>query len=193
MSMSGCQADNEGCERAMTEPSLTPLTDAKVKDIGIDSPFVCAEFARALERQLSEANAKIQQSKEWEKRNPMGGAAAMLEAMAERVRAGEPFHEVLEDFKLCSVEKLERIAATGTADSFMSLSDEQKRQWFATTLIADKEKTAMLRAAEEREAEARQKAIEECIALAKKYEPTERHPSVTYASDEMRALLKEKP
>lgn len=45
-------------------------------------------------------------------------------------------------------DRIKRIAATGTIKSFMALSDGEKREWFATTLVADKAKTDLLREAE---------------------------------------------
>ena len=138
----------------MTAPSDTPLTDEKVRDIGLESPFVYAEFARALERQLSAVKIRRE---EWERQNPMGGTARMLEAMAARLRAGEPFHEVLEDFNMASLEKV---------------------------------------------SEARQKAIEECVAAVialqctDKEPPYRAHPGYEHfkkAADALRAMLKEKP
>ena len=39
-------------------------------------------------------------SPEYAKHNPMGGVARMFEAMADRIRAGEDFHEVLDDYNL---------------------------------------------------------------------------------------------
>lgn len=43
------------------------------------------------------------------------------------------------------LNRIKRVGSCGTVDSWLSLSDEQKREWFATTLHRDSEQTKTIR------------------------------------------------
>lgn len=42
---------------------------------------------------------------EYERQNPLGGPATMFEAIARRIRAGEPLDEVMRDYGLMFVDR----------------------------------------------------------------------------------------
>jgi hypothetical protein len=78
------------------------------------------------------------------------GERALIEAQA-KLAAAEADRDLHFEMRVkaeVALEKINRIAHLGTVDSFMALSDEEKRQWFVTTLHNDSEKTKLLREAE---------------------------------------------
>lgn len=69
----------------------------------------------ALREQLREMAAEIAEARArkeaYTQVNPMGGPAVVFRAMAERIEAGEPFYDVLADYKFTTEDRLAAVSA----------------------------------------------------------------------------------
>lgn len=101
----------------MSAGTPTPRTDSILREINEgrvyknDGPL--ADFARTLEREADslraerdEAVEKLAGRESYRAKNPLGGVARMFDAMADRIRAGENYASVLDDYGLCDAAKL---------------------------------------------------------------------------------------
>lgn len=110
--------------------SIDDKTARRVKEKGRE---VLAKKLRALSREMTEgdpvtASMLVMAAKELESCSSASG-----QSTAEQ-----------------ELDRINRVAATASVDSWMSLSDEDKRKWFAQTLRIDKHKTERIRTLEDK-------------------------------------------
>ena len=59
----------------------------------------------AARKERDEALTALHGIKEYRERNPLGGPAKVFDAMADLIRAGEEFYDVLADYQFCTMEQ----------------------------------------------------------------------------------------
>lgn len=106
-------------------------------------------IADNLLQQLSEAKSDV--AKVIRARNFYEQLWKEAEGKLERDEAQIMSHALEENLIACKerLAMIDAAAKTGTVDSFMALTDKQKREWFATNIEADSAKTKLLRETEQ--------------------------------------------
>ena len=107
----------------MLQHALNAAIDLLAEDqLRADGPKQAASSARS--ETGKPQGVQYTGPEDYARRNPLGGVAAMFEAMALRIRAGEDFYEVLRDYSLQPLQEDQRASAAPAATGGVSAAPE---------------------------------------------------------------------